>query len=68
MELKDYRHFEKLIRDSFQFKRKTLRNNLKNYDLKIIAKILNEYGYDLNVRAECLDVEIFVELANALWD
>ena len=59
--------FERIVRDSFQYKRKNIKNNLKNYDLKIIAKILNEYGYDLNVRAEMLDVEIFVKISNSLW-
>ena len=64
--LKDFNHFEKLIRDSFQFKRKTLRNNLKNYDLKIIEGVLKEYNFDLTVRAENLSTEIFVKMSNAL--
>ena len=59
--------FERIVRDSFQFKRKNIKNNLKNYDLKIISSVLSEYGYDLNVRAEMLDVEIFVKISNALW-
>ena len=66
LELKDYKYFERLIRDSFQFKRKTLRNNLKNYDLKIIESVLKEYDYDLSVRAEMLSTEIFVKICNAL--
>ena len=36
------------------------------YDLDKVYNILNKYGYDLNVRAEMLSVEIFVELANEL--
>ena len=59
--------FEKIIRDSFQFRRKTIRNNLKNYDLKIVSKILDDFGFDLNVRSEMLPVEFFVKLSNALW-
>ena len=59
--------FERIVRDSFQFKRKNIKNNLKNYDLKIISSVLSEYSYDLNVRAEMLDVEIFVKISNALW-
>ncbi len=59
--------FEKIVQDSFQFKRKTIRNNLKKYDLKVVEKVLSHYHYDLNVRAECLDVDVFVDLANALW-
>ncbi len=64
--LKDFKFFEKLVRDSFQYKRKTLRNNLKGYDLEIIGNVLSKFEYDLNVRAEALDVDVFVEIANAL--
>ena len=66
LSLNDFSFFEKVLRDSFQFKRKNIRNNLKNYNLKIVEDVLLEYGYDLNVRAEALSVEVFVALANAL--
>lgn len=59
--------FEKVLRDSFQFRRKNLKNNLKGYDLKIVNEVLQEYHYDLNVRAEMLPVDFFVKLSNALW-
>ncbi len=59
--------FERIVRDSFQFKRKNIKNNLKKYDLKIVDSILKHYGYDLNVRAENLNVEVFVAISNALW-
>ncbi len=62
----DYAFFEKLVRDSFQFKRKTLRNNLKGYDLDKISEVLKKYGFDLSVRAEELSVDIFVSISNAL--
>lgn len=58
--------FFKLVRDSFAQKRKTLKNNLKNYDLVTIEKVLKNYGYDLTVRAEQLSIEIFESLAEAL--
>ena len=58
--------FFKLVKDSFVQKRKTLRNNLKGYDLEKIEKVLNRYGFDLCVRAEQLPIEIFVEIANIL--
>lgn len=64
--LKSFDTFQKLIRDSFQYKRKNLRNNLKGYDLNLISSILEKYGYDLNVRAEQLGVEVFVDIANAI--
>ena len=38
--LNDFKFFEKLVRDSFQYKRKTLRNNLKGYDLDKVSKVL----------------------------
>ena len=59
--------FEKLVRDSFQFKRKTIKNNLKKYDLSIVSDVLAQYSYDLSVRAENLSVDIFVALANTLF-
>ena len=58
--------FKTIVRDSFQFKRKTLKNNLKNYDLKKIEEVLQEYGYDLTVRAENLSVDVFVNISNKL--
>ena len=58
--------FFKLVRDSFKQKRKTLRNNLKGYDLSIIESILGKYGYDLSVRAENLGIDIFVDISNNL--
>ncbi len=58
--------FFKLVKDSFVQKRKTLRNNLKGYDLDKILKVLSKYNLDLSVRAEKLTLEQFVEIANNL--
>lgn len=58
--------FFQLIRDSFVQKRKTLRNNLKAYPLEVIEKVLQKYGYDLSVRAENLEMDIFIDIANHL--
>ena len=63
----NFNFFETLVRDCFQFKRKTIKNNLKSYNLMIVDSVLKKYGYDLTVRAENLDIEVFVALANALW-
>ncbi|MDD2490242.1 MAG: 16S rRNA (adenine(1518)-N(6)/adenine(1519)-N(6))-dimethyltransferase RsmA, partial [Bacilli bacterium] len=62
----DEKLFLKLVRDSFQYKRKTLKNNLKDYNLEIIAKVLNKYNNDLSIRAEKLTIEQFVIIANEL--
>lgn len=62
----NWSHFEKLVRDSFRFKRKTLRNNLTGYPLEKIEKVLKNYGHDLSVRAEALTIEEFVSISNEL--
>ena len=62
----DEQLFFKLIKDSFEFKRKTLKNNLKNYDLEKIDKVLKKHKLDLSVRAEQISLELFVEIANEL--
>lgn len=59
--------FETIVRDSFQFKRKTIKNNLGKYDLKVIEEVLLKHGFNLNTRAESLEVGVFVDLANALY-
>lgn len=64
--VKNEKLFFQLVRDSFTQKRKTIRNNLKNYPQDRILEVLERYGYDLSVRAEQLSIEIFVELANHL--
>ncbi len=58
--------FFNLIKDSFHYKRKNLKNNLKKYNLNIIEEILKKYHKDLTVRAEELELEVFVDMANAL--
>lgn len=66
LEVKNEELFFNLIHDSFQYKRKNIRNNLKNYDLDKICKVLSKYNLDLTVRAETLPIEIFVDIANNL--
>jgi len=56
--------FYKLIKDSFQFKRKNLRNNLKGYNQDKINEILKEYNKDLTARAEEISVEEFINISN----
>ena len=58
--------FFKLVRTSFTQKRKTLKNNLKQYDLIKVENALKKHDLDLSVRAEKLDINIFVDIANEL--
>lgn len=66
MYVDNYGIFFKLVRDSFKFKRKTLKNNLKGYDLEVIDKVLNKNVHNLSDRAEVIPIEVFVEIANEL--
>ncbi len=64
--LKNEEFFFKLVKDSFQHKRKNIKNNLKKYDLQKIEKILRENDFSLNDRAEQIPIEIFVKISNEL--
>ena len=64
--IKDIELFKKIVKDSFRFKRKNIRNNLSNYNLDIITKVLLKYGFDLTCRAENLDLDVFIDIANHL--
>ena len=64
--INDINKFTKIVNDSFQTKRKTLKNNLKAYDWNKIIKILEENGFSEMVRAEQLPITIFVEISNVL--
>ena len=66
-DLTSFEHFDKLVKDSFQFKRKTIKNNLINkYNLDIVSKVLEKYGYDLSMRSEKIPYYVFVEISNEL--
>ena len=62
--IKDIKKFNEIVRSSFKYKRKNLRNNLKEYNLKKIEKILQKYNLSLNSRAENLSLCVFIDLAN----
>lgn len=64
--IKNEELFFSLVRNSFKQKRKTIKNNLKDYDIKTIEKILNKYKFDLNSRAEQIPMEVFVDISNNL--
>lgn len=65
-DVKNEELFFKLVRDSFKYKRKNLRNNLKDYNLNKIEEVLKKYNLDLSVRAEKLNVNQFIEISNNL--
>ena len=66
--LKSFDNFKKIVFYSFKFKRKNLKNNLKYYDLDVINRILYKYDLNLNMRAENVPLEVFIELSNSLFN
>lgn len=62
----DETHLFKLIRESFKYKRKNLKNNLKNYNLNNIELLLKDINKDLTHRAEQLTLDDFIYLSNNL--
>ncbi len=62
----DEEKFFKLIKDSFKYKRKNLKNNLKDYNLTKVNEVLNKNNMDLTIRAEALSMEIFAQISNNL--
>jgi 16S rRNA (adenine1518-N6/adenine1519-N6)-dimethyltransferase len=63
VDTKSYFHF---LKQCFANKRKTLHNNLKNYDWSLLLSVLNRYGYSENVRAEEIPENVFLELYQKL--
>ncbi len=64
--LESFNQFDDLIKNAFKFKRKKLRNNLKNYNLEKINTILNKYGYSLDNRAEEIPLEVYIDIKDNL--
>jgi len=62
LEVHKEKYFQ-LINDSFKMKRKTLKNNLNNYNFDEIKKVLNKYALSETVRAEELSEEVFAEIS-----
>lgn len=58
--------FFKIVRDSFTQKRKTLKNNLKDYDFSKIEEVLSKYSLSPSVRAEEIPLEVFIEITKKL--
>ena len=73
VQVKDEKLMFRIIRASFNQRRKTLVNGLKNsqelsFTKEEIEKALTVCGLSLNVRGEALTLVQFAELANAFYD
>ncbi len=66
LKLNNETHFFKLVKTAFTQKRKTLKNNLIDYDLNKVNNILKTFNKDINQRAENITIEEFVKISNEL--
>ena len=62
----DATKYFRFLKESFKYKRKTLKNNLKGYNWEIIWDYLKENGYSETVRPEEISQEDFVEIFKKL--
>ena len=66
-DISDFDEFKKFVHQSFSMRRKTLVNNLKSsFEKEKIIAVLNECGYDDNVRPEDISVENFIKIFEKL--
>ena len=65
-DINDIEKYKKIVKDSFNQKRKSIKNNLRNYDLDKLEEILLGNNKDLNVRAEDVDIDLFIKMANRI--
>ena len=59
--LDEQRYFN-FLKEAFQYKRKTLKNNLKKYDFNLINEVLKKYHLSETTRPEEITQEIFIEI------
>jgi len=64
--VKDEELLFKIIKDAFKQKRKTLKNNLKEYDFSKVEEILLKHKLPFDIRAENISLELFIEICNNL--
>ena len=58
----DFSKFSMFIGEAFSQKRKTLKNNLRNYDFNKISEVFISHNLPLTSRAEEISYDVFLEL------
>lgn len=61
-------NLKKIVSLAFSHKRKTLKNNVGADTFSKILPILNENGFDSNVRAEEIPLELYIRICNKLFN
>lgn len=70
VDVRDEKLFFDVIRNSFNMRRKTLMNGLKNMGIpkESLEEIFTKCGIDLKRRGETLSIQEFAELSNEIYD
>ena len=63
----DIEKYKEFLKIAFRQKRKTLKNNLSNYDWENAKKVLDKYNLSDSIRAEEINGDIFIEIFNILF-
>jgi len=59
----NYDKLKSILKEAFQFKRKTIQNNIKSIPKEELLDVLTKHNYTLTSRAEEIDLETFIELS-----
>ncbi len=59
----NYDKLKNILKEAFQFKRKTIQNNIKSIPKEKLSSVLTKHNYPLTSRAEEIDLETFIELS-----
>ena len=58
----NYKLFDNFIKSAFKFKRKTIKNNLTNYNEETLNKILSKYNLTSSSRPEDIPLDAYIDL------
>ena len=58
----NYKSFDNFIKEAFRFKRKTIKNNLTNYNEEKLNNILTNYNLNTSSRPEDIPLEAYIDL------
>ena len=58
----NYKPFDNFIKEAFRFKRKTIKNNLTNYNEEKLNNILTNYNLNTSSRPEDIPLEAYIDL------
>ena len=66
LKINDYNYFVRFVGDCFRYKRKNIKNNLREYNVELISKVLEKNNLSITDRSEQVPVSVFIEIVNTL--